>query len=105
MQKIDTDSALDEALAAPLFLLLKHSNRCSISTRAFAEWEKLHDARPDVPTGYIDVVADRPLSLRAAEATGIEHASPQVLLLRDGSVVWHASHFDISERALREALA
>jgi len=104
MQITDRDG-LAKALAAPRFLLFKHSHRCSISTRARAEYDAFLAAQPDVATGWIDVVADRELSLATADETGVEHASPQALLLREGRVDWHASHFDITRAALEEAVA
>jgi len=104
MQITDRDR-LAEALGTPRFLLFKHSHRCPISTRARAEYDAFVAAHPDVATGWIDVVADRELSLAAADETGVEHASPQALLLREGRAAWHASHFDITEAALEEAVA
>jgi len=97
-------SGLDNALGADLFLLFKHSFRCPISGRAFEEYDEFVAAHPEVPTGWIDVVADRPLSLHAAERTGVTHQSPQALLIRDGSVVWDASHGSITEASLEQAL-
>ena len=49
-------------------------------------------------------MADRPLSLEAAETTGVPHESPQALLVRDGTVTWHASHGGITTESLASAL-
>ena len=95
--------ALDRALAAPLFLLFKHSARCGVSASAFAEYEAFAAARADVPTAWIDVIAERPWSQHVAERTGIAHESPQAILVRDGRVAWHASHGAITRRALDAA--
>jgi bacillithiol system protein YtxJ len=40
----------------------------------------------------------------AARRPTAGHQTPQVILLRGGKAVWDASHWDISEEALREAL-
>lgn len=96
-------AALDRAFTAPLFLVFKHSSRCEISTAAFSEYEAFAAARPDVPTAWIDVIAERPWSLRVAEKSGVAHESPQALLVRDGRVAWHASHGKITRRALETA--
>jgi bacillithiol system protein YtxJ len=96
-------AALDAALAAREFLIFKHSSRCEISAAAFAEYQAFAAARPDVPTAWIDVIAERPWSLRAAEASGVEHQSPQALLVRDGRVTWHASHGAITRKSLAAA--
>ena len=62
-------------------------------------------AHPNVPTAWIDVIGERPWSRHVAEATGVTHQSPQALLVRDGSVVWHASHGGITRKTLAAALA
>jgi bacillithiol system protein YtxJ len=97
-------SAVDAALAAREFLIFKHSNRCEVSATAFAQYEAFAAARPDVPTAWIDVVAERPWSLRVADASGIEHESPQAILVRDGRVAWHASHSAITRKSLEAAV-
>lgn len=103
--QITGEAALDAALAAPLYLLIKHSFRCPISARAFAEYEAFLAAREGLATGWIDVVAQRAWAQRVADATGVPHRSPQALLLRGGRAVWDASHFDITAAALERALA
>ena len=102
--RIENPGALDEAFGAPAFLLLKHSFRCGISKKAFTEFEGFLNAGSEVPGAFIDVVEDRELSLETARRTGVPHESPQAILLRDGEVVWHASHFEITRAALRAAL-
>ena len=84
-------------------VVFKHSTRCPISRRADAEVASFLRARPDVPVHRILVVEDRPISLAFAERSGVEHASPQALVLRDGAVTWHTSHSAITAKALAEA--
>ena len=38
-----------------------------------------------------------------ADATGIKHESPQLLLYKDGQIVWHTSHGEISQASLKAA--
>ncbi len=97
-------SRLDAVLGKERFLLFKHSTTCSISTTAFRAYEQFLAAHPDVPTGWIEVREQRPWAQDVAAVTGIEHESPQALWIRDGRVVWHASHFDITAQALAEAV-
>ena len=50
--------------------------------------------------------ADAPAGLRAApQRLGLRHETPQAILLRDGKVVWNASHFSITATQLDQALA
>jgi bacillithiol system protein YtxJ len=51
------------------------------------------------------VIEDRSLSLRVAQAIGVGHESPQVILLHKGKAVWHTSHWSITEEEMRAALS
>lgn len=97
-------AALDRALAAPEFLLFKHSLICPISAAAFAEYEAFVAAHPAVATAWVDVIGQRPIAQDIARRTGVKHESPQALLLRAGRVVWHASHGKITRASLAAAL-
>jgi bacillithiol system protein YtxJ len=107
--EITDAAALEHVLAqsaqAPVFIF-KHSNRCAISARAANRVaEYLAKNPPGMPPVYlIDVIASRPLSNAVAEATGVTHASPQMLLIRDRKAVWNASHGAITGDALTAAL-
>jgi bacillithiol system protein YtxJ len=101
--KLTSRRALEDALRADVYLLFKHSERCGASVRAFRQYEAFL-AEHAIPTGWIDVVADRRLAQWVADATGVTHESPQALLLRKGSVAWHASHFEITRDSLAAAL-
>ena len=79
-------------------LVFKHSNSCSISARAYREMEQLENVN------LIEVQTARELSRDVASVTGIEHETPQVIVLRDGKAVWNASHFDVSAGAVAKAL-
>jgi len=98
-------AAVDAALAAPTFVVFKHSLVCPVSDRAFREYEAFHAARPDVPTAWIDVIGERAWSRHVAAAGGVTHESPQALYVKDGRVVWHASHGGITRATLEAAVA
>jgi len=94
---------LDQALAAkPTCWIFKHSTRCSISGEAAREVEALATR---LPVYRILVVENRPTSLCIAERLGIEHASPQAILLREGRPVWSATHWAITREAMEAAEA
>ncbi len=81
-------------------LLFKHDPFCSISLRAYRELAGLGG---DVTV--LDVAESQPLSMDVASQTGVEHESPQVIVVRDGEAAWSASHFDITAPAVAAALA
>ncbi len=62
------------------------------------------DGHPDVPVYWVDVKAERPLSRELADRLGVTHESPQAILLRQGAPVWHASHSDVTARAIAREL-
>lgn len=57
---------------------------------------------------YIDVVAQRPLSLALAEDLKVQHQSPQLIVIKKGKVHAHASHQGVNEDTIniwRKSLA
>ncbi|HEX6882159.1 MAG TPA: bacillithiol system redox-active protein YtxJ [Planctomycetota bacterium] len=102
--RLRTPAELEAALAAPRFLVFKHSPTCPISAEAFAEYEEWAASHPECPTAWIEVVQERPLARAVAERTGVKHESPQALLLEAGRVAWSASHSAITAAALEHAV-
>jgi bacillithiol system protein YtxJ len=79
-------------------LIFKHSTRCSISAMALGRlernWKENETANPQAY--YLDLLNFRPLSNKIAEMYGVEHQSPQVLIIRKGKCIYSATHSDIS---------
>ena len=103
--RLRTADELEQAFAAPRFLLFKHSSTCPISCGAFEEYEAWLASAPAVPSAWLHVVEERPLARAVTERTGIHHESPQALLLVGGRCVWSASHGAITQESLAAALA
>jgi bacillithiol system protein YtxJ len=80
--------------------LLKHSRICPDSAAAHAEVAAYERTHPKEAVGLIVVQDARAASDLAEKAFGIRHESPQLFFLRDGKVVWHASHGDITQAAM-----
>lgn len=84
-------------------VIFKHSTRCSISAMAKNRLDKA--TIPDeIEFHFLDLIQYRAVSNEIAAGFGIEHESPQILLIRDGVCVFDASHTAISMNVLREAL-
>jgi bacillithiol system protein YtxJ len=98
-------NAFHDALTAPRVLLFKHSPTCPVSAAAREEYDAFRRELPDVPTLFVDVVADRPTARGIAERCGVRHQSPQAILFEQGAPVWHASHDAITRGALHAAWA
>jgi bacillithiol system protein YtxJ len=86
-------------------VLLKHSTTCPISSQAYNEFMQYAKHEGMKPWGLVIVQTARPVSNEIAERFGVKHESPQVLYVKDGSVVWHTSHWNITEKNLKEAIA
>jgi len=80
--------------------LLKHSATCPTSAAARDEVEAYLAAHPGEEAGMVVVQHDRPLSNWIASRLGRVHQSPQLFLVRGGSVVWAASHWSITAAAM-----
>lgn len=85
-------------------VLFKHSATCSISIAVKREYDAFLAANPTVPTRLIIVQRERPLSNAIESVTRVQHESPQALVVRNGRVVWHASHRRITATALQDAI-
>lgn len=86
------DVLVEQSYQHPV-LIFKHSTRCSISSMALSRLERDWQEGNGTPAPYyLDLIAYRPVSNAIAERLGVEHQSPQVLLLRNGKCVYHASH-------------
>lgn len=76
--------------------IYKHSTRCSVSLFSMRRLNQV-DPVENEQWLYIDVVADRSMSMALAEELGIRHESPQLIMLKDGNVIAHTSHQEVHE--------
>jgi bacillithiol system protein YtxJ len=99
------DALLSESRQRPA-VLFKHSPTCGISAHVHHKLMPLiHDAELEADWYLISVRAHRDVSDSIAARLKVWHASPQVIVLRNGAVIWHGSHFGISERSVLRALS
>jgi bacillithiol system protein YtxJ len=100
------DALLAESATRPV-LLFKHSVSCGTSAYALDELQELLDREHagDVRYAVVVVQSDRATSNAIASRLGVRHETPQALLLRDGRVVWNASHHRLTADTLARAVA
>src|SRR5262245_21449754 len=114
LQHIDEfETLLTESSHRPL-LLFKHSMSCGTSYEALDELIDHLNSSPAeaghhgnrLPARYamITVPPHRELSTAVAKRLGVRHETPQALLIREGRVVWSASHFRVTGGALEAAI-
>jgi len=106
LESIDQLQAIIESSHEQAVAIFKHSTRCSISSMALDRLEKDWDGQLDeVSAHYLDLIAHRDVSNAIVETFGVEHQSPQVLLIVDGKCVYNASHMGISVENLQAKVA
>jgi len=109
-RRLNSEQALQELMERsnqePVFIF-KHSATCPISAAAMEEFSGFlaQSQEGRFAAGYLIVQEDRPISNTVAEQLGVKHESPQAILVKDGRAVWHASHWNVTAAALKEALA
>ncbi len=95
--------AIDQKSFEKPQLIFKHSTRCSISSVIKNRLYK-KELPGQIDFYYLDLIDNRSVSNKVASHYGIEHESPQVLLIKDGKCIFDESHSaiymdDIVEKA------
>ena len=80
-------------------VIFKHSLTCPISAAAYEQMAEF-----DGEVALVEVQRARELSDEIERRLGVAHESPQAIVLRNGKVVWNASHFKITTEAVAEAV-
>ncbi|MBO0358396.1 bacillithiol system redox-active protein YtxJ [Hymenobacter sp. BT186] len=87
-------------------LIFKHSTSCSISAAAKGKIERqwADAGLADTKLYYLDLLRFRPISSEIAQQFGVQHESPQLLLIRDGECQYNASHMGIRLSDVKNAV-
>lgn len=108
MRLVETIDDLNDLLAGTSerpALIFKHSLSCGTSALAMEEMTDLVAAGPlEVEFALVRVQAARAVSDAIATRLKVRHESPQVLLVRDGQVIWSATHWNVTAAAVRAAV-
>ncbi|MCI5081571.1 MAG: bacillithiol system redox-active protein YtxJ [Saprospiraceae bacterium] len=77
--------------------IFKHSIRCGVSSMVKSQLEREWNLSPEEVTFYyLDLITYRPISNQIEKDFGVVHQSPQLILIKNGEVVYHDSHYSIS---------
>ena len=86
-------------------IIFKNSTACGISGMVLRSFESQYSsARKEADLHLLHIQYNRELSNLVSRSLGIRHESPQLLILRGGEVVAHASHSGITNIDLEEYL-
>jgi bacillithiol system protein YtxJ len=100
----DLDTLMADSDERPL-LLFKHSYSCGTSAEALdALVDHLNDDGLQARYAMVTVQTHPELSHIISKRLGVRHETPQALLIREGRVVWSASHFRVTADAVEAAI-
>ncbi len=85
-------------------VIFKHSTSCGISRMVLNKFEKNYDLPQDkeVKLYFLDLLANRNISNGVADRFNVRHESPQMIILKNGEVVHHASHSSIELQSIKD---
>lgn len=82
-------------------IIFKHSYRCSISSMALNRIEKIQNKiDKSSELVLVDVIKQRNFSQKIAQELNVEHASPQIIVVQNGTVQYADSHLNIQAAKL-----
>ncbi|MFY0605558.1 MAG: bacillithiol system redox-active protein YtxJ [Cyclobacteriaceae bacterium] len=95
---------IDQISQSQPVLIFKHSIRCSISAATLNRFESKWDTAEagELKPYYLDLITYREVSNQIAAKYGVNHQSPQAIIVVGGKAIFDASHFGISFKAVAE---
>lgn len=85
-------------------VVFKHSTTCGISRMAMKQFVSAYELNANVDLYYLDLLSYRDVSNEVGYKFQVIHQSPQLLIIKNGIAVAHASHGAISELDLETYL-
>lgn len=103
---LNTISQLDEIVELSYqmpVVIFKHSTRCGISRMVLNGFERTYDlSAGDVHLYFLDLIKYREVSNEIEKKFQVIHESPQLLIIQNGEVAYHASHGRIKAEKIKE---
>jgi bacillithiol system protein YtxJ len=91
------DAILDKSKSKTQ-VVFKHSTRCGISRMVMNQFVEAYQlTENDLDLYYLDLLSYRDVSNEVGYKFQVLHESPQILVVKNGVVVSHASHGAINE--------
>ena len=105
---LETEAQLTEFIALSKrkpIAIFKHSTRCSLSSMVKSRLERGWNINDnDIEMYYLDLLNYRNISDKIASVFNVEHQSPQLIVLSQGDVLYHASHGEIDAGILKNSI-
>jgi bacillithiol system protein YtxJ len=105
LESLDQLDGIIKASGNRTQVIFKHSTSCGISRMVMNMFGSSYDVEAGrLDLYYLDLHAYRSVSNEVAHKFGVMHQSPQLLVIRNGTVVGHASHGAITAMDLERYL-
>lgn len=78
-------------------VIFKHSTRCGVSRMVMNQFVNTYDESTNIDLYYLDLLNYRNVSDEVGYKFQVMHESPQLLIIKNGVTVAHASHGAINE--------
>ena len=83
--------------------ILKHSTSCGISRMVLRQFEKDYNIDADkIDLYFLDLLRYREISNKIASRFNVPHESPQLIILKEGKVVYDTSPGAIAAESLKQ---
>ena len=95
------DDVVKQSFEKPV-LIFKHSTRCSISRMVLKQFENDFTFEDNITPYFLDLLEHRNISNEIASRFGVQHQSPQVIVIKEGVAVYNTSHESIDATDLKK---
>jgi bacillithiol system protein YtxJ len=87
-------------------LIFKHSRSCSTSRMSLDRLQRNWNSEEmvSVKPYFLDLLSYREISNTIATTFGIQHESPQVIVIKNGKPIFNCSHFEIDYQQIKKSL-
>lgn len=97
LNSIEQLNEIEERSKVKTQLIFKHSTRCGISRMVMNQFVAAYDLDLNADLYYLDLLSYRDVSNETGYKFQVMHQSPQLLIIKNGVVVAHASHGAIND--------
>ncbi|MBT0608626.1 bacillithiol system redox-active protein YtxJ [Aequorivita echinoideorum] len=99
------ETLVEESQQKPV-AIFKHSTRCGISRAVLKMFERNYNLNEDqIKLYFLDLLENRDISNEIANRFGVRHESPQMIVIKNGTVIHHDSHHSIDAEHLKKIVA
>lgn len=97
----ELDELIKQSREKPV-VIFKHSTRCGVSSMALNMFNSDLKDSENYHLYILDILSFRDVSTAIGNKFNVFHQSPQLIILRNGKVVYHSSHHAINAGVLEE---